>query len=315
MKVYILTTLILFLLVPIVIAQDPPKPILKPGDVKHFIKTFPLLEKEMKNLDFEYEIRDGSITVPEAIKSRNDLNVILKKHGWDDSFFQKTGVILLGYSSIIHGEEMKKADNAFKESFKELDSNPHLSDEMKEQLKEQMKVAQSTTKIQDTTFTKSIHPNDLQMITPHIKEIQTVIDSEDNNESSQNSYTTNNDYPLENEQPLSDLAGRINSLLKKELEKEFGPLNIKMSYERQEIYGRVLTLDYELLKGRLGENWGKKVETAMGRLGISVMVERSEVRAKNHDIADTKFSSLQFTTYRGMDEPDAVTATFLLIIE
>ena len=176
MKAFIFIALILVMSVSIVTAQDPPKPILKSGDVKHFIKTFPLLEKEMENLGFEYEARGGTMTVPDAIKSRNDLLEIIKKHGWDENFFQKTGVILLGYSSIVYGEEIKKADSAFEESFKEIDSNPNFSAEMKKQLKEQMKAAKSAMKTQNSTFKNSIHPNDLKMITPHIEEIKKVID-------------------------------------------------------------------------------------------------------------------------------------------
>ncbi|MCP4633893.1 MAG: hypothetical protein GY855_13285, partial [candidate division Zixibacteria bacterium] len=289
-----------------------PEQILKPGDVKHFIKTFPLLEKEMKNLGIEYETKGGTITAPEAVKSRNELTEILKKHGWDDSFFQKTGVILLGYSSILYSEEKKKAESGFQESLNEIDSNPHLSDEMKKQLKEQMKAAESAMNIQGTTFTNSIHPHDLQMISPHIEEIQRVLDKENESISSRNSSPTNNYYSQANEPSSSDLTARINLLLKKELEKEFGPLTGELSYDRQEIYGRVLSFNYGLKQGNLDESWGKNVETAMGRLGITVKVKRSEVRAKDQEIENIKFASLQFTTSRGLDEPDLISATFLI---
>jgi ribosomal protein S20 len=185
MKSALLMTLIIIISASNVAAEDPPKQILQSGDVQHFIKTFPLLEKEFENYNIEYEAKDGTMTVPDALEASNEFLEILKKHGWDENFFQKTGVILMGYSYIVYGEEMKNVDSEFEKSLKEIDSNPNLSAEMKNQLKEQMKTAKSAMKTQEKTFKQSIHPNDLKMITPHIKEIQKVIDKEYEKESEQ----------------------------------------------------------------------------------------------------------------------------------
>ena len=315
MKVCLLIRLILIMMVSVVTAQDPPKPILEPGDVKHFIKTFPLLEKEMKNHGFKYEARGGTMTVPEAIKSRNELFEKLKKHGWDDNFYKKTGVIILGYSSIVYGEEMKKADGAFEESLKEIDSNPHLSDEMKKQLKEQMKAAESAMKMQGSAYKSRIHPNDLKMISPHVKEIQKVIDKEYKSESSRISAPTSRHSRSAADQATSNLATQINALLKRELEKEFGPLSSEILHDRQEMYGRVIGCDYGLQQGNLDESWGNGVVTAMGRLGITAVIDGSEVIAEGQEIANTKFIRLQFTTSRGTGDPDLIGATFLFPID
>ncbi len=310
MKVYLSITLVLFMLVSVVTAEDPPKPILKPGDVKHFIKTFPLLEKDIEKHGFKYEAKGGKMTVPEAIKSSEEFLEILKKHGWDENFYEKAGVIMLGYSSIVYGEEMKKADGAFEESLKELDSNTYLSDEMKKQLKEQMKAAKGVMKMQDSALKNRIHPNDLEMISPHVKEIQKVIDKGYESESSRSSVPTSRHSPLAAGQASSDLATQINALLKKELEKEFGPLSSEILYERQEIYGRVISCDYGLQQGNLDESWRNRVVRAMGRLGITAVVDGSEVIAKNQEIANTEFGRLQFTT-----SGESIAATFLFPIE
>jgi hypothetical protein len=178
MKKYILFALIVLMSVAVAAEEDSPKQILKSGDVKHFIKTFPLLEKEFEKHDIKYEAKGGTMTVPDAIEARNDFLEILKKHGWDENFFQKVSVILMGYSYIVYGDEMKKADSEFEKALKEIDSDPNISAEMKKQLKEQMKTAKSAMKMQKSTFEKNIHPDDLKLITPHIKEIQKVIDKE-----------------------------------------------------------------------------------------------------------------------------------------
>ena len=168
--------IILLLLSSLVIAQEKPIQILESGDVEHFIDTFPKLEKDLEKYGLRYEAREGNVTIPEALKAKNDFLSILKKHGWDEHFFQKFGTIMIGYSSIVYGKEMKKAESEFERSLSEIDANPNLSAEMKSQLKEQMKLAQSALKDHDKTIMKSIHQNDLEMVKPYIEEIKKVID-------------------------------------------------------------------------------------------------------------------------------------------
>jgi len=310
MKVLAIALLVL-MSASVALVQGPPAPILKTGDVEHFIKTFPLLEKEMEDYGFKYEAREGTMTVPEAVEASNEFLAILKKHGWDDHFFQKTAVILSGYSSLVYGDEIKKAASAFEKSIKEIDSNPQLSTEMKRQLKEQMKAAESAMKMQDTTFKSNIHANDLKMIKPHVMEIQNVIDKGHKSESSRNPGSMSIDSPFAAEQDPSDLARQISVSLKNELEKVFGPLFCEIKSERKEIYGRVIVCDYALQQGNFDGNWKSGVVTAMARLGIKAVTDGNQVVAQNQQIADTKFTRLQFTTAQGADDPDSIAATFL----
>jgi hypothetical protein len=167
--------------VSFVAAQDPPKPpkqILKIGDVERFIKTFPQLEKDMESFNLKYEAKSGDVTIPEALKVSGEFMGILKKHGWDENFWQKLPVILMGYSSVVYGKEMGKADIGMEKSLKEIESNPNIPASMKKQLKDQLKAAKGMMKIQGSAFLQSIHPKDLELIKPYIKAIQSVIDKE-----------------------------------------------------------------------------------------------------------------------------------------
>ena len=77
-----------------------------------------------------------------------------------------------------------------------------------------------------------------------------------------------------------DLVSDINTVLKAELEEEFGPLNDQKKYDETKIYGRVISIDYELPEGtRLDDTWGDKVVAALARLGISGKYDGGEVRA------------------------------------
>ena len=107
-----------------------------------------------------------------------------------------------------------------------------------------------------------------------------------------------------------DLASEINTLLKAELEEEFGPLNDQIMSDEKQMWGRVISIDYELPEGtRLDDTWGDKVVTALGRLGITGEYDGGEVRADQQTIAGREAASIQFTTSRTLDDPDAIAFT------
>jgi len=107
-----------------------------------------------------------------------------------------------------------------------------------------------------------------------------------------------------------DLASEINTLLKAELEEEFGPLNDQIVYDKKEIWGRVISIDYELPEGeRLDDAWGNKVVEALSQLGITAEYGGSEVRADGQEIAGKVASSIQFTTARSDEDPDVIAFT------
>lgn len=178
MKLKVFVLVILFALSSMVFADEPeaPKPVLKPGDVKHFIKSFPLLKEELKKFEVKYDGKAGIVTYPEAIKASSEFLGILKKHGWDEHFFEKTAAICVGYSMIVAGKAMKDADPKVAKAMKEIESNPHLSAEMKKQLIEQMKTVKGAMKQQQKALKKSSHKADMELIKPHIEDLKKVFE-------------------------------------------------------------------------------------------------------------------------------------------
>lgn len=111
-----------------------------------------------------------------------------------------------------------------------------------------------------------------------------------------------------------DLASDINTLLKAELEEEFGPLNDQKPYDETKMYGRVISIEYELPEGtRLDDSWGDKVVAALGRLGVTAEYDGHEVRADGQTIAGREAASMQFTTSRSSDDPDAIAFTAMFM--
>jgi len=110
-----------------------------------------------------------------------------------------------------------------------------------------------------------------------------------------------------------DPASEINALLKPELEEEFGPLNDRVLADDAKMWGRVISIDYELPEGtRLDDTWGDKVVAAVGRLGIAAEYAGNEVRAEEQTIAGREATSIQFTTARSLDDPDVIGFTAML---
>jgi hypothetical protein len=175
-------TLALFVVSSFGIADEPetPKPLLKKGDVVRFIKTFPQMEKDFKQFGAQYEAQSGNVTIPEAMKASQDFMNILKKHGWDENFFQKLSVIMMGYSAIEYGKQATKSQAEFEKSLKEIESNPNIPPAMKEQLKQQLKSAYGIMKTQGTELQKRIHPADLNLIRPQVQKLKETIDKSGN---------------------------------------------------------------------------------------------------------------------------------------
>jgi hypothetical protein len=178
MKLKVFVLVIVFALSSLVFAEDTeaPKPVLKPGDVKHFIKTFPLLKEEFKKFEVKYNGKSGIITYPEALMVSQEFLGILKKNGWDEHFFAKTAAIAMGYSMIIAGKEMKNADPKVAKAIKDIESNPALSDAMKKQLIEQMKTVKGAMKQQQKVLKKYAHKADMELIKSHIEDLKKVFD-------------------------------------------------------------------------------------------------------------------------------------------
>lgn len=130
---------------------------------------------------------------------------------------------------------------------------------------------------------------------------------------------TSSDTSSSNNAPLSmhsasagnpaadDLAAEINKLLKKELEKEFGPLEDQILSDKKEMWGRVISIDYQLPEDkRLDDTWGDKAVKALGRLGINAEYDGGDVTAEQQNIAGQEASSIQLTTQKGLEEPDVI---------
>lgn len=111
-----------------------------------------------------------------------------------------------------------------------------------------------------------------------------------------------------------DLASDVNTLLKAELEEEFGPLDDQIMGDDTQMWGRVISIDYELPEGtRLDDTWGDKVVAALDRLGVTAEFDGGEVRAEQQTIAGREAASIQFTTARGLDDPDAIAFTAMFM--
>ncbi len=179
MKLKIFVLVMLFTLSAMVLADKPqaPQPILKPGDVKNFIKTFPLLKEDLKKFDVKYDGKSGSITYPEALAASQEFLGILEKHGWDEHYFAKTAAICLGYSMIVYGKEMEKVDPEITKAMKEIESNPHLSADMKKQLIEQMKSVKGVMKEQQKTLKRSVHEADMALIKPQLEDLKKIFEN------------------------------------------------------------------------------------------------------------------------------------------
>ena len=179
-KVSIGLVLVVLLTVPcLAIAQESAEPVLEKGDVEKFIKTFPVFKEELEELGMKYEAKEGDYTVPEAVQASNEFNVVLKKHGWDETFFSKMGTIFMGYVSLAHKKEMAQMDPEIEKAIKEIESTTGMSEAMKKQMVERLRATQKMMGGQQGAMQQSVHKLDLALIQPHIPELRKLFEEED----------------------------------------------------------------------------------------------------------------------------------------
>ncbi|MBN1271931.1 MAG: hypothetical protein JXB26_06630 [Candidatus Aminicenantes bacterium] len=177
---WIFTVLILITICfsPSLLAEDPPVPVLEEGDVVHFIETYPELSADLENLGMEYEPTTGHLTIPEAAQQNSELLSLLKKHGWDENFFNKVGVICLGYSILEYKSEVPEMDANVAKSIKEIEANPYMTEAQKKQMIERLKASRGIIASQASTMESKVHEQDLALIKPHMKELKEVLEDD-----------------------------------------------------------------------------------------------------------------------------------------
>jgi len=180
LKKYTSLLLITLLVIPaLAVAQESAEPVLQKGDVERFIKTFPAVKEELEKLGMKYETEDGEYTVPEAIQASAEFTALLKKHGWDETFFMKMGTIFMGYISLAHKKEMAQMDPEIEKAIKEIESTAGVSEAMKKQMVERLRATQKMMGGQQGAMQQSVHEADLELIRPLIPELKKLFEDKD----------------------------------------------------------------------------------------------------------------------------------------
>ncbi|MBN1410997.1 MAG: hypothetical protein JW969_09135 [Spirochaetales bacterium] len=177
-KILCIAVCIFLFTVPALMAENkPPKAVLKKGDVKKFLKTFPSLYKDLEDLGMAYNSESGDVAVPKAIEANAKFMALLKKNGWDKTFFQKMSVILAGLSVIVYDREAAEANPEMAAAIEEIEANPGLSAAMKKKMIDQMKISMGAMETQSEVSKKQIHQKDLAMIEPYADDLVEMLDS------------------------------------------------------------------------------------------------------------------------------------------
>lgn len=165
------------LLAVCVFPQSAPEKILEKGDVERFIKTFGPINEDLKQLGAKYDSENQNMNIPEAMLASQEYQNILKKHGWDEAFYQKASAILAGYGLLIQDKALLQAQAAIAQQIKEIDSNSAIPDSMKTQLKQQLLTAQSAMSMQKQGTKDALHPEDMQLIFAKFEELKELLEN------------------------------------------------------------------------------------------------------------------------------------------
>ncbi len=179
MKKLMLVFWIVFILTGLTAAQETVEAVLEKGDVDRFIKTYPVLVEELTKLGMKYEKEEGDLTIPEAARASVEMQTLLKKNGWDETFWVKMQAIMIGYSSLLYQKESASSADEMAKTIKELESDPNVPASMKKQMIERLKATQKMMGGGQDAYQQSIHEDDLNMIRPKIEALTKLFESLD----------------------------------------------------------------------------------------------------------------------------------------
>ncbi len=127
----------------------------------------------------KYEKEEGDLTIPEAARASVEVQALLKKNDWDETFFVKMQAIMIGYSSLLYQKESAASGDEMAKAIKEMEADPNVPASMKKQMIERLKATQKMMGGGQEAYKQSVHEDDLKLIKPKIEALTKLFDSQD----------------------------------------------------------------------------------------------------------------------------------------
>ena len=170
--------LLSFLSVNIFAQEEEAKHIqLTSSDVKTFVQSFPQIVEEFEKLDIEYDAESYEFNISEASDIINDVNAIVRKHGYKDysDFYIKVATISMTYAAIKMNKESTNAQPEIEQAIKEIEKNEYYSAEQKEQMIAMLK---QNSQMLDTMSKDMADEKNVAVVRPYVDQIETALDIE-----------------------------------------------------------------------------------------------------------------------------------------
>ncbi len=152
------------------------------ADVKKFIRDFPKLQKEFKDIDETMHGPMGS-TPMGGMAANQKLNSKLRSMGWNppEKFFVVAGSITQAYFYIVASGGLDEAMGDYGEQVKQMEQmldNPNIPPAQKKQMREQMKEMEKAQKEHEKQMKQmrddEVFQHNLKVVKPHKKELDKI---------------------------------------------------------------------------------------------------------------------------------------------
>lgn len=177
LKCIVKSVLVLFFLVLLsnpLAAQKFDECDLTAADVKQFIKEYPAVIKEFEEKNIAYDDKKNSdLTGAAASKYLNDVNKIVKKHGYKDymDFTTKSVTIIMSYGSLKMNEDSSSSNAEMQKALQEIENSDEYTAEQKAQMKQMFQ--------QTTSAMQSMADEDnVKVVKPFEKQLEAIIEEE-----------------------------------------------------------------------------------------------------------------------------------------
>lgn len=145
---------------------------LRPGDVEKFVRTYPDMHAQYRSLQVESGSYEGK-----GLQLWRDVTGILNRHGWKHSFWGKLGAIANGVAYLRIEEVKQRGAPGVQSALRGLQQSPFIKDATKRQIRAEVRRAGSDVEQAAASFAQKVHPEDLALLRPHLRELKRVFDA------------------------------------------------------------------------------------------------------------------------------------------
>ncbi len=174
-KSFVLVVFIFFLSSFVLGSAQAAWPILHDNDLEKFIRTFPVMYREYKELGLHINPQTGNLSGENKLKRDKEVQRILKENDWNFMFWPKLQTITRGYSVLKYDQLKGQHGKNIEKFIHDLKNSKWMTPEKKAELEASFAKAKKDLSTEANRRRNLVHKKDIRIIGKYIPQLDIVL--------------------------------------------------------------------------------------------------------------------------------------------